>query len=271
MFKFKSIIIVIMVMVCLTAFGFAEPNEPNIPDIEPPTMRYAVASPRAFLLRLPTRKDANNALCVGAAENFARQDGEIKIPKGTKVVFNLSNELEGIWYKGAYGRLSSGLILQRAVPVDPNLDVNDPDFKIRWKTIDAKVRYDVRRGPSIGGAEVKIPVIFRNVGRYHLRAIIRTSANPIKPQKDEPKTEVADNDEPGDENSNGRRRRVVKNQAPKAAADIDIVHIRVKVVDQPWSEVEPDEEASLDPMSEYAIKLAHGTEDQQEDNVLPQE
>jgi hypothetical protein len=255
MFERKSLLYLICAVVILIALGFAEPNEPNAPKIDPPTLKYPVASPRAALLTIPAPNINGQPLMVGAAENFARKNGEIMIPQNTRIVFNLSRELEGLWYKGSYGKLATAMILQVAVPVDPNADVSSEDTKIRWRTLGRKYRSDVRRGPSIGTANVKVPVIFTRPGKYRLRAIIKTCARPIKPKNEN--------------NNNGKQEQ--REHKPKAAEDLDIVHILVKVVDVPLEEIEPDEEMTLDPVQEYSIEMLGKEDEPEPDVVLPQE
>jgi hypothetical protein len=212
------------------------PNESNRPPA--PTIEYTIASPRACIIDI-TRPNSNRHWQRAAAENFPREDGEIKISAGTRVVFCLSRNLEAIWYEHTFGQIRSSIILQEHKPLPPlesriaPNDVNDPNQK-SWDTIGTDAANDIRRGPSIGRAKIGVPVLFRRPGVYSLRAIIKTSAKPIMPGANENKA---------------------KRPLARGILAEDIVHVIVKVVELPPSEIVPDEEPLLDPDVEFIIPM----------------
>ncbi len=198
-------------------------DETALPQIMPaPVMTYTVASPRMSIIKVPRYQIASDGTKIelagtpyGAAENFARKDGELKVPAGVRVVFCLSRALEGVWYDKTYGRLSTSMVLQKFVPAATNTSGTG-----YWVEIGADKAGEVRRGPSITRAKVGVPITFRETGTYLLRAIVRTEAQPIEP---------------------------MLTIVWPAAVDVDTVLIKVKVVNRPIMEVIPDQDPSADP------------------------
>ncbi|MGE5295012.1 MAG: hypothetical protein ACM3VT_09300, partial [Solirubrobacterales bacterium] len=72
---------------------------------------YDMASPRAFLMGVPI-EGSDDVGMLGAAENFARADGTLEIPVGTRVIFSLSQGTEGVWQQNTYGTIETTLTLQ---------------------------------------------------------------------------------------------------------------------------------------------------------------
>ena len=241
------------------------PNEPNVTRWRPiPVMKYTMASPRACLIGPPIWSTNAYYLPTGAAENFPRANGGIRVPVGTRVIFCLSRELEGVWYRNSYGCLGTSLVLQMCKGckcIDAanlkecleeirccceeckNLGVRCPEptdteiLPCPWVTIGRDGAKDCRKGPSIGRAKVGVPIRFRRPGIYYLRGIVHTFAHPRYPL---PIEEWED--------------RLLDPSAPDkilppipAAADKDVVYVRVHVVDRPIIDVEPDDGMVEDP------------------------
>lgn len=218
-----SVISLAAVNILLAGVLFAEQAESLQPSVilPAPTTTYTLASPRMSIIRAPRYQIASDGTRVevagtpyGAAENFARKGGEIKIATGVRVVFCLSRALEGVWYDQTYGRLSTSMVLQKFVPT------NSTATEGTWVEIGADKAAEVRKGPSITRAKVGVPLVFKEPGVYLLRALIRTEAQPLEPML----TVVW----PG-------------------AVDTDIVEVKVKVVNKPIVEIIPDVEPSPDP------------------------
>ena len=259
--------------------GSVKPIDPAVVR-RVPTIHYTMASPRAALIGPPLW--SNNTprayyLPSGGAENFPRGSGSIRVRTGSRIVFSLSRELEGVWYAGSYGALSTSLELQWcrackctdaqwkecvcvlcecakckcAACACPDVDCDDAsrvdcdcpatsDVKpviCPWVTIGKDGAKDVRKGPSIGRAKVGVPVCFRRPGIYYLRGIVRTVAQPFYPRPIEPWY-----DRLVDENATDK----VLPRIP-AAVDKDIVYVRVQVADWPVADVEPDVDPADDP------------------------
>lgn len=204
--------------------------------LPPPAIKYAVASPRACLLGPAVVDPEHRRRPKGAAENFPRGDGEIKVPVGVRVVFCLSRGLEGVWYAHSFGRLRWSMVLQMYKPLPHGVNaVADPcdpcDPCDAWVTIGRDAAGDLRRGPSIGRAKVGVPVLFRRPGVYMLRAIVCTTAQPLYLNPIDPLI------------------------LPPKAKDRDIVYIKVKVVNLPIIEIVPDEEPPLDPDAVHILPM----------------
>jgi hypothetical protein len=243
-------------MVCLVlaltgGMVWAQDTDPcgpiRIPIPRPvPVMKYTMASPRACLIGPAVWATNAYWLPTGAAENFPRGHGSIRVPVGTRVVFCLSRDLEGVWYPRSYGCLGTSLTLQwcrcciRPADVDkcPDCDPSSTNAAIcPWVTIGRDGAKDVRKGPSIGRAKVGVPVRFKRPGFYYLRGIIHMFAEPYYPQPiDEWRNRLLDNPDGTD---------VLPRIPP--AQDRDIVYVRVHVVDIPIVEVEPDDDFVDDP------------------------
>ncbi len=220
-----------------------------------PIVKYVMASPRACLLGPGPCNVATRCLKMGAADNFRRANGAIRVPVGTRVIFRLSRELEGVWYPRSYGALGTSLVLQwcKACKTDDCIcpDCNCPDCDcIRcepdgdvtdvricpWVTIGRDGAKDVRRGPSIGRADVGVPVRFKKTGIYYLRGIVYTFARPWYPRPIETSLETQ---------IESVTERVLP--WPPSAVDKDIIYVRVHVVNLPIDQIEPEEEAVDDP------------------------
>jgi hypothetical protein len=236
-----------------------------------PVLKYTVASPRACLIN-PTNHTFDRCLRPrGDADNFARGDGSMRVFVGTRVVFCLSRDIEGVWYTGSYGCMGSSLILQRHTPclcTDPaNCECLKPDpnstdarcvcenclrlgavccptpddsaiVPCPWVTIGKDGARDCRRGPSIGRAKIGVPVHFRRPGTYLFRAIVHTYAQPRYPLPLEPWRNCLLGN-PNDPNA-------VLPELPMAE-DKDVIYIKVRVVDRIIDVVEPDEIPTDDP------------------------
>ena len=284
-----ALLSVALILVCDSVLAQASTSgsgEPNIPGEhngsgEPnavrnhrmPVVKYAVASPRACLIGLPDWSTAAYYLPTGDADNFARADGSLRVPVGTRVVVCLSRDLEGVWYSGSYGCLGTSLVVQYCkvcacedldstdcpdVSPDPNRChyarcaceqcmrlgavrcplPDDPAIEpCPWITIGTDGARGYRRGPSIGRAKVGVPVYFNRPGVYLLRAIVHTYAEPGYPQPLE------------DWNA-----RLLAAGDPRAvlpivpiAEDKDTIYIKVHVTETAPGVIEPDEMVSDDP------------------------
>jgi hypothetical protein len=224
-------------MMFLSNAVLAAEDEP-VPVQPIPVVKYVMASPRACLLG-PTLLSTNIYWRpAGAAENFARANGALKVAVGTRAVFCLSRELEGVWYKGSYGCIGTSLELQwcRGCKCEEcDCDCNNctigsetqasssqsatsmtGDTKVcPWVTIGRDSAKDVRKGPSIGRAKVGVPVLFKTAGIYYLRGIVHTYANPWLRSVDAVNA--------------ASRNKVMP--LVLAASDKDVVYVRVHVLD----------------------------------------
>lgn len=238
-----------LICLALVVCGSAPAQGPDPCVIRPvPTIKYAMASPRSCLIGPPVLlTDAYYVPALGAAENFPRRPGAIRVPVGTRVVFCLSRDLEGVWYSHSFGCLGTSLTLQLCrgcMTPDcdcPRCDPNGTNVRpCRWITIGRDGAKDVRRGPSIGRAKVGVPVRFRRPGIYHLRGIIHTFAKPgFPPPPPEPDGVI---DDPG----------VLPPIVPiPPTEDRDVVHVVVHVVNVPVIPDEPVVEAMYDPDVEH--------------------
>ncbi len=77
-----------------------------------PMLKYVMASPRACLIGPPVWSTNAFYLPSADAENFPRNSGTLRVRAGTRVIFSLSRELEGVWYTGTYGLLGTFLEMQ---------------------------------------------------------------------------------------------------------------------------------------------------------------
>jgi len=257
-----------------------EPKAPT-PARGVPTLNYIVASPRAFLAGAAMGRMIDYSAMTGAAENFARpalaRARLVEVPVGTRVVFSLDPETEGVWMQGAHGMIGTLLTLQQLVvkdcaecddnaaadaddaadskresqvavqgrdsndvapPADPNdkTGVRRPASLARWIPLATDGVRDIRFGPSIGWAQrVSVPVRFDKAGVYCLRGIISTSVKSWNPR-----TAAKTARDRADE------------KAPDTplmpdnllAIDVDIVHICVRVLDQPAKDTGTDRTAT---------------------------
>jgi hypothetical protein len=276
--------VLLLVGVVLASGGQVQDSRPEAPvrSRPVPMVKYVIASPRACLIGPPVWSTNAYYLPSGAAENFPRQNGAIRVRVGTRVVFGLSRELEGVWYARSYGALGTSLELQWcrgcickpdnwrqcvcaecacrtckclkctcaqcACPEGNCADCNCKDCKClepaetdsvvcKWVTIGRDGAKDVRKGPSIGRAKVGVPVRFNRPGVYYLRGIVRTFARPYYPRPLEYWQELLI-----DPSSTDKTLPVIP-----AAADRDVVYVRVLAVDLATDSVEPEEGLVEDP------------------------
>jgi hypothetical protein len=201
----------------------------------PPSIKYVVAAPRACILGpspLLLNQPASVWPVLAGAENFARADGALKVASGMRVIFSLSNELEGLWYRNSFGLIATSVRLEMLRRV---LDPVTSQYREEWIPLGRDGARDLRRGPSIGKARVGVPVLFPRPGAYVLRAIVRTEALPMLPV-----TGTTGTTEP--------------TRLPPAA-DEDIVRIRVKVVSLPIGQLTPDEPPAPEPDEGHVAPL----------------
>jgi len=239
-----------------------------------PVLKYTVASPRACLIGPPIWINAAYYyLPTGDAENFARKNGSLRVPVGTRVIFCLSRDLEAVWYTGSYGCMGTSIVVQYCRlckcldPAATDCDLTRPDpnecpyarctcencrrlgavccprpddpvFEpCPWVTIGKDGARDCRKGPSIGRAKVGVPVHFKRPGVYLIRAIVRTFAKPGYPLPLEDWRErLIAPDDPTD----------VLPEIPPAV-DRDVIYVRVRVVDRLVDAVEPNDVPPIDP------------------------
>ncbi len=220
-----------------------------------PARRYNLAAPRAALVTPQVITPYAIPLRIGAAENFPRGFGSLKIRPGTKINFALSKEIEGVWYERSYGVLGTLLELQWCryckVTCDcvdqvkdiPEANAVDADSTTaatmrpaHWVTIGKDGARGLRHGPSIGHADVGVPVRFWRPGVYWLRGIITTTADPRYLA-----TEVNTGD--------------TVTRPYLGDKDRDVVYVRVQVVDWPEVIPDPDPAVSLEPDEAHAEDL----------------
>jgi len=239
---------------------------PHIPPPPPPipVLKYSVASPRACLIGPPIWSTNAYYMPTGAAENFPRKNGSIRVRVGTRVVFCLSRDLENVWYKHSYGCMGNSLVLQLCRMCKcqtPNIDDSQytrctcdqcklvgavcpeprPDDPVivpcPWVTIGKDGSRDCRKGPSIGRAKVGVPVHFKRPGVYLLRAIVHTYARPGYPLPlDQWRDRLLGSNNPT----------VALPEIP-GADDRDTVYIRVRVMDWCIDDIEPEDPPTDDP------------------------
>lgn len=224
-------------------------------------MTYSIASPRAFLMGVPI-EGSNELGMIGAAENFPRADGMLEITTGTRVIFSLSRETEGVWQQGTYGTIETVLTVQwfQAVTaaecdVCASEGLRDPQSNqtgeenpsdvvpCPWITIATDGARDTRNGPSLGYTKVGIPVEFTEPGTYCVRGIVSTSVKssylrPAEPQNPDTKQEAAA--EPSD---------------ALLATDTDVVLVKVRVLDRLEPGAKPQGALTADPEVIYTSPM----------------
>jgi hypothetical protein len=260
-------VLVLAPSVAVSAAQDSQATDPAVQLCPPPVIKYTMAGPRACLIGSPpwiTDRPRLYYLPTGAAENFPRKNGAIRVRAGTKVVFCLSRQIEGVWYPRSYGLLGTSLVLQwcrackcvdsRCMEYDCLRCNNeecicaDSAHISPWVTIGRDGAKDVRKGPSIGRAKVGIPILFKKPGIYYLRGIVRTTAQPYYPRPIE-----VWHDRLLDEVSAQQLSAVDIEAKPEIlphippAVDKDIIYVRVHVVDWPIAQIECEEAMSLDP------------------------
>jgi hypothetical protein len=241
-----------------------------------PVVNYVVASPRAFLMGVPI-EGAKEWAMIGAAENFPRANGTLEIPVGTRVIFSLGQEAEGVWLEGARGTVEMTLTIQWCqAKADAECDrcaasgladgpAPTPDGKTQnqtkagnpvpcpWITIATDGARDTRSGPSLGHTKVGVPIEFTQPGIYCVRGIVSTSVkeapnamNPVggpkasSPRPSEPSTPKDAATESVD--------------AP-LAIDTDVVLAKIHVVDRLGPGAQLQEPATADPDVVYAVPM----------------
>ncbi|MBN1509032.1 MAG: hypothetical protein JW955_19450 [Sedimentisphaerales bacterium] len=111
-------VLVVMMTVSAGMAGEASKEEPkgSTPTAKVPTVSYMVASPRAYLAGSGKTGAIDYASMTGAADNFARPARPrariIDVVVGTRVVFSLDPEAEGVWMQGSHGMIGTSLTLQ---------------------------------------------------------------------------------------------------------------------------------------------------------------
>lgn len=224
-------------------------------------MTYTIASPRAFLMGVPVQ-DANELAMIGAAENFPRADGILEIATGTRVIFSLSRDTEGVWQQGTYGTIETALTVQwfQAVATtecdvcaseglrdgqseQTGKGVVSDVVPCPWITIATDGARDTRNGPSIGYTKVGIPIEFAQPGTYCVRGIVSTSVKssylrPAEPQNPIIKQEAAA--EPSD---------------ALLATDTDVVLVKVRVLDRLEPGTKPQGALTADPEVIYTAPM----------------
>ena len=207
----------LLIALLITTAALAQDAAPAPPEARP-TIKYIVATPRACLLPNHLTEEGEIRPGPAAANNFPRAHGSIRVPLGTNVLFALSRRTEGVWYQHSLGLLGTSLRLEVA---NPNADPCDPCTP-QWIPIGRAAARDVRHGPSIGVANVKVRAAFNRPGPHHLRALIHTIAQPYLPNPD--------NTDPTD-----------APPLPHPAFDRDIVHINVIVLDAAPADINHDD------------------------------
>jgi hypothetical protein len=228
-----------------------------------PTVNYVVASPRAYLAGAMMGRVVDYSAMTGAAENFARpvlaKARLVEVPVGTRVLFSLDPETEGVWMRGSHGMIGTRLSLQylrvkdcaecddnaaadtneAASSVDPNDEpkARRPVRPAKWVPLATDGARDIRFGPSIGCVKkVGVPVRFDKPGVYCLRGIISTSVRSWHPRtaakmaKDRPVDTMLMPDN-------------------LLAVDVDIVHICVRVVERPVKDEDAGKPATDEKMT----------------------
>lgn len=177
-------------------------------EVPVPVVNYVVASPRAFLMSAPV--EGTEELSVsGAAENFARPDGTLEVPVGTRVYFSLSRDTEGVWGADAYGTIGTTLIVQWFEAVTPTDCqecaarglVDEPVVPggaktgaggaqdvspCPWITIATDGARDTRTGPALGYTKVSVPIEFTQPGTYCVRGVVNTTVRTSSPSSTDP-------------------------------------------------------------------------------------
>ncbi len=223
----------ILCVLAIPGFSATEQAQQN-GEIQQTARRYVMASPRATLITPQVVASSSIPYRIGAAENFPRDFGTLRVRPGRHVVFGLSKNIEGVWYESANGVLGTQFTLQLcryckvtcACPNDvmdlPTADEIESDASAKlipahWVTIGSDGARALRRGPSLGSADVGVPVRFLRPGVYWLRGIVTTYAEPVYPDPNIYDTPVP---------------------TPLGDKDQDTIYVRVIVVD--WSEDLPD-------------------------------
>jgi hypothetical protein len=254
----------------VTAYAKEDPNKGTgtaTPDkgtgtATPPTVSYVMASPRACLTDLPNWAIGLSWLPGGAAENFPRADGTLRVVTGTKVVFGLGERSDGVWYSGTYGTIAMSLEIQRQEG-DAD-DANDhakkttaahSPVKTSWVTLGKDGVKDTHKGPGIGHGDVSVAVRFPKAGTYTLRGIISTEAQPLY-------TEPLDK---------WRERLGIRKDGklPEIPAEVDrdVVNVKVVVVDTLTKDETKEEMSSADPEAEAEQGLAEDKDARGETDV----
>lgn len=224
-------------------------------------MTYAMASPRAFLMGVPV--DGTNELAmIGAAENFPRADGVLEIPMGTRVIFSLSQETEGVWQQGTYGTIETTLSVQSFEAVaTAECDVCASEglrdgqseqtgegaasevVPCPWITIATDGARDTRNGPSMGYTKVGIPIEFAQPGTYCVRGIVSTSVKSSYLRAEEP------------QNPTTKQEAAAEPSDTLLATDTDVVLVKVRVLDRLEPGAKPQGALTADPEVIYTAPM----------------
>jgi len=210
-------------------------------EVSVPVVSYVVASPRAFLMSAPI-EGTDETYVSAAAENFPRPDGTLEVPIGTRVIFSLSRDTEGIWGADAYGTIETmltvqwfeavtptdcevcaapGLAEEPVLPGGAKTGTGDLEESVPcpWITIATDGARDTRNGPSLGYTKVGTPIEFTQPGTYCVRAVVSTTIRTSSPRPIEPLTEPSTKQEASAE------------PAASLAQDTDVIFVKVRVLD----------------------------------------
>lgn len=171
--------VVLIVAAALSAAETEKKDEPISAAAEVTSViSYDMASPRAFLMGVPIEGSDDMGM-IGAAENFARADGTLEVPVGTRVIFSLSQGTEGVWQQGAYGTIETTLTVEwfptSSTGKCDTCASADASTSCPWTTVGMEGARDTRTGPSLGYTKVGVPVEFTQAGTYCVRGIVSTS------------------------------------------------------------------------------------------------
>ena len=218
---------------------------------------YAMASPRAFLMGVPVER-SDELATIGMAENFPRTDGILEIPTGTRVIFSLSQDTEGVWQQGTYGTIETVLTVQwfqtaATTECDACASENLPDQDgvqtgkgdsgagpCPWITIATSGARDTRNGPSLGYTKIGIPIDFTLPGTYCVRGIVSTSVKSSYLLSTEP------------ENPTSKEEAATAVSDALLASDTDVVLVKVRVLD---SSAKPQGALTADPQVIYTAPM----------------
>ncbi len=221
-----------------------------------PMHRYVLASPRVALA--PVRNAAVDGAelvelpcaVIGATENFARPDGRIMVRLGNQVTFALDKNIEGVWYRGACGLMSSQLLLEMTVP--PEDGVTEEPV---WELIGRDGARGERCGPRVGTARIAVQHRFNEAGDFLIRARIRTEAipGPVEPDPN-------GNDDPAvlEKQTEGETEPEVLPCGSAIAFDEVMVRVRVVAVDPTQAQVRDWQDVPDDVMNIHGEAIPHG-------------
>jgi len=268
----REVVVASMILLAAVAAGFAANGARKQEFVvaaaqDPvPVVNYIIASPRAFLMGAPIEGRSELAM-IGAAENFPRPDGEIEVTIGTRVIFSLSPETEGIWQEATYGTMETGLTVQQfkaawasdcdacvgeglgAEPVPPGTKPETGGSvevaPCPWITIATDGARDTRNGPSLGYVKVGVPVEFSEPGLYCVRGIVSTSVKSWSPLMLEA----------SQDRSTKQEAAAAEPVTTLLAIDTDVVLVKVRVLDRLAPGTKPQVPTTADPDATYLAPM----------------